>query len=232
VTAPADVTIVIADDHPIFRDGLRRLLEAEPGFRVVGEAATPSQAVDAVRRLLPDVLLLDLSMPGGGGLAALRGLAAPGTGSGTRTILLTAAIERHEQAAAAELGARGIIMKESATELLIACLRAVVAGQAWLGTGPVPDLATAVHRRGGPRSPLPAVTLTPRELDIVAAIVDGASNREIARRFEISLQTVKNHLSVIFEKLGVSTRLELALHVLQHNLLATRVDDPGRTPEQ
>jgi DNA-binding NarL/FixJ family response regulator len=216
------VSIVIADDHPIFRDGLRRLLEAEPGFAVVGEASNPTQAVATVRRLVPDVLLLDLNMPGGGGLAALRDLGSQALGGKTRVILLTAAIERHEQLAAVSLGVRGIIMKESATSLLIACLRAVVAGDAWLGTERVSDLPVAVQRRAGPRSPLPSATLTPRELDIVAAIVDGASNREIARRFDISLQTVKNHLSTIFEKLGVSTRLELALHVLQHNLLASR----------
>jgi DNA-binding NarL/FixJ family response regulator len=229
MTTRAAVTIVIADDHPIFRDGLRRLLEAEPGLSVIGEAATPGQAVDAVRSLAPDILLLDLAMPGGGGIATLRALGPQALATGrTRTILLTAAIERHEQVAAAALGVRGIIMKESATALLIACLRAVVAGDYWLGTERVSDLALAVQRRGGPRSPLPAATLTPRELDIVAALVDGASNREIARRFEISLQTVKNHLSTIFEKLGVSTRLELALHVLQHNLLASR---PAGTPD-
>jgi DNA-binding NarL/FixJ family response regulator len=226
MTATSGITVVIADDHPIFRDGLRRLLEAEPGFVVAGEAATPGQAVEAVRRFTPDVLLLDLAMPGGGGLAALRALAAEGLSRQTRTILLTAAIERLEQVAAAALGVRGIIMKESATALLIACMRAVVAGEAWLGTERVSDLAAAVQRRGGPRSPLPAATLTPRELDIVAALVDGASNREIAARFEISLQTVKNHLSTIFDKLGVSTRLELALHVLQHNLLASRPPEP------
>ena len=90
------------------------------------------------------------------------------------------------------------------------------------------DLALAVQRRGGPRSPVPAGTLTPRELDIIAALVDGASNREMATRFDVSLQTVKNHLSTIFDKLGVSTRLELALHVLQHNLLASRPPDPQK----
>ena len=115
------------DDHPIFRDGLRRLLESEPGFSVIGEAANPRDAVTAVRVQQPDVLLLDLMMPGGGGLAALRQLFAEPTQ--TRIVLLTAAIERNEQLAAASLGVRGIITKESATSLLFKCIRSVMAGE-------------------------------------------------------------------------------------------------------
>lgn len=223
----SSVSIVIVDDHPIFRDGLRRLLEAEPGFVVAGEASTPLEAVEAVAQFHPDLLLLDLTMPGGGGLQTLRQLRAEPRAAGvTRVILLTAAIERDEQLAVAALGVRGIIMKESATGLLFECMRTVIAGEYWLGTERVRDLATAVQRRGGPRRPLPAGDLTPRELDIVAALVDGATNREIAAQFGISPQTVKNNLSIVFDKLGVSTRLELALHVLQHNLLETRRSTP------
>jgi len=225
VTSP--VRIVIVDDHPIFRDGLRRLLEAEPGFVVAGEASTPLEAVDAVARLHPDLLLLDLTMPGGGGLQTLRSLRAERRAAGgTRIILLTAAIEREEQLAVAALGVRGIIMKDSATALLFECLRNVMAGEYWFGSERVRDLEAAVQRRGGPGRPVAGGSLTPRELDIVAALVDGATNREIATQFGISPQTVKNHLSVVFEKLGVSNRLELALHVLQHSLLATRTSTP------
>ena len=221
------ISIVIVDDHPIFRDGLRRLLEAEPGFVVAGEASTPLEAVDRVSRLLPDLLLLDLAMPGGGGLQTLRLLRTEPRAAGqTRIILLTAAVEREEQLAAAALGVRGIIMKDSATALLFECLRTVMAGEYWLGAERVRDLEAAVQRRGGPGRPVPGGSLTPRELDIVAALVDGATNREIATQFGISPQTVKNHLSVVFEKLGVANRLELALHVLQHNLLATRTSTP------
>jgi len=223
VSARPPASVLIVDDHAIFRDGLRRLLESEPGYVVVDEAATPRDAVEAVRRHQPDLLLLDLLMPGGGGLTTLQALRQESLAAGrTRTVLLTAAIERHEQLAAVALGARGIIMKESATALLFECLRAVMAGNYWLGTEAVSDLHVAVQRRAGPRSPLPAGSLTPRELDILAALVDGASNRDIAVQFGIRPQTVKNHLSVIFDKVGVSTRLELALHALQHNLLASR----------
>jgi DNA-binding NarL/FixJ family response regulator len=214
MTTPTAVRVVIADDHPIFRDGLRRLLESEPGFHVVGEAQTPQEAVSAVRRHVPDLLLLDLMMPGGGGLAALRHLVAEPTP--TRVVLLTAAIEHNEQVAAASLGVRGIITKESATAQLFKCLRAVMSGQYWLGTQSVADLSSAVKER--PRH-APSTVLTPRELEIVAAIVDGATNREIANQFDVSQQTVKNHLSSIFDKLGVSTRLELALYAIKHNLI-------------
>jgi DNA-binding NarL/FixJ family response regulator len=173
--------------------------------------------VAAVRRHGPDLLLLDLMMPGGGGLATLREFVAEPTK--TRVVLLTAAIERNEQVAAVGLGVRGIITKESATAVLFKCIRAVMSGEYWLGTRSVPDLAHAVHDRA---QRTPSGVLTPRELDIVAAIVDGATNRDIAEQFGVSQQTVKNHLSSIFDKLGVSTRLELALYAINHSLVDPR----------
>ena len=220
MTTSRPVNLVICDDHPIFRDGLRRLLESETGFSVIGEAANPRDAVTAVRVQQPDVLLLDLMMPGGGGLAALRQLFAEPTQ--TRIVLLTAAIERNEQLAAASLGVRGIITKESATSLLFKCIRSVMAGEYWFGKESVKDLSDALQQRAHARRPSEAGALTPRELDIVAAIVDGAGNKDIAQQFGVSQQTVKNHLSSIFDKLGVSTRLELALYAINHNVLASR----------
>ena len=159
-------------------------------------------------------------MPGGGGLAALRQLFAEPTQ--TRIVLLTAAIERNEQLAAASLGVRGIITKESATSLLFKCIRTVMAGEYWFGKESVKDLSEALQQRAHARRPSEAGALTPRELDVVAAIVDGAGNKDIAQQFGVSQQTVKNHLSSIFDKLGVSTRLELALYAINHNLLASR----------
>ena len=137
-------------------------------------------------------------------------------------MLLTAAIERNEQLAAASLGVRGIITKESATSLLFKCIRSVMAGEYWFGKESVKDLSEALQQRAHARRPSEAGALTPRELDIVAAIVDGAGNKDIAQQFGVSQQTVKNHLSSIFDKLGVSTRLELALYAINHNLLASR----------
>ena len=214
------VRIVIADDHTIFREGLRKLLESEPGITIVGEASEPGHAIDLVRQHKPDVLLLDLLMPNGGGLAALRELAREPVPA-TRAIILTAAIDRGEQMIAVQLGVRGIVTKESATAMLLECIRSVMAGQYWLGHETVSDLVNAVVLRPADHGPSKAL-LTPRELDIVGAIVDGASNREIAEQFGVSPQTVKNHLSSIFDKLGVSNRLELALYAVNHQILAGR----------
>jgi len=216
------IRIVIADDHPIFRAGLRRLLESEPGLKVLAEASDAVEAALVAREHQPDVLLLDLLMPGGGGLATLRDLAREPIP--TRVILLTAAIDRTEQLNAVQLGARGIVTKESATTVLLDCIRAVSAGELWVDRDAVRDMAEALQLHPARRRAV--TTLTRRELDIVAAIVDGASNREIAERTGLREQTVKNHLQRIFDKVGVSTRLELASYAVHHKLLASRFDVP------
>jgi len=211
------IRIVIADDHPIMREGLRRLLDAQPPFQVVGQAADGEEAVSRVRDLRPDVLLLDLAMPRAGGLEALRRIQAEQVG--VRTVLLTAAIDAEQTVEALEYGARGIILKMSATRLLYKCLHAVMNGEYWVGHEHVPDIVRLVadhRRRADDRSP--AASLTSRELQIVAAIVDGTSNKEIAAALGLSEQTVKNHLSNIFDKTGVSNRLELAMYALHHRL--------------
>jgi two-component system nitrate/nitrite response regulator NarL len=217
---PRRIRIVIADDQAMFRNGLRMLLESDPGLRVVAEASEPIAAVELVRRHQPDLLLLDLAMPNGGGLAALRDLARDPVPA-THAVVLTAAIDRAEQMIAIQLGARGVLTKDVSTEMLLKCVRCVVDGQLWLGHQTVSDLVDAIVLKPADHRPT-KVTLTSRELDIVAAIVDGASNREIAEQFGLSPQTVKNHLSSVFDKLGVSNRLELALYAVNHRLLAER----------
>ncbi len=217
---PQPFRILIADDHPIFRDGLRRLLEAEPGFRVVGEAEDGAKAIELARKLKPDILLLDLAMPHLPGLETLRGLASAFIP--VRTILLTAAIEKEQIAEALQLGARGVVLKDSATQLLFESIRAVMAGQYWVGRERVSDLlATLRSLMPPPREQQRQKTfgLTPRELDIVSAIVAGYTNKDVAQKFSISEDTVKHHLTNIFDKLGVSTRLELALYAVNHHLI-------------
>jgi DNA-binding NarL/FixJ family response regulator len=217
------IRIVIADDHPIFRDGLRKLLEEEPGLEVVGEAADGAEAVELARRLKPDLLLLDLAMPRRPGLEALRDLKEGP--DGLRTIVLTASIEKRQIIEALQLGASGVVLKQSATQLLLKSIRAVVGGEMWIGRGSVQDLVQYLRAADDapPRpAPVRGFGLTPRELDIVETIVAGYSNREIARHLSISEDTVKNHLSNVFDKLGVSSRLELALFAVNHRVLADR----------
>ena len=214
------VRILVADDHPIFRDGLRKLLEAEKDFKVIGEASDGGEAVEMAQQLKPDVLLLDLAMPRVPGLEALRQLR--NSVEAIKVILLTAAIDREQIVDALHHGVRGVVLKESATELLLKSIRCVMDGQYWVGRESVSDLVriirdlTAIPEQGSRKR---SYNLTPRELDIISAIVDGYTNKDIAEKFSIAEQTVKHHLGNIFDKLGVSNRLELALFAVNHHLV-------------
>ena len=212
------IRILLADDHAIVREGLRRLLETERDFRVLGEAGDGLEAIELVTRLKPDVLLLDLAMPKLPGIAVLRRLAE--SESPVRTIVLSAAVEKDQVLEAIELGARGVISKESATRLLFKCIRSVIEGQYWVGREQVGDLVHALRavRANGAEPREKSFGLTRRELEIVAAIVSGCSNREIATKFTLSEDTVKHHLTHIFDKLGVSNRLELAMFAVNRGL--------------
>jgi len=212
--------ILIADDHPVFRQGLISVFRNEPQLSVVGEASDGKQALKMIQDLHPDVLLLDLIMPGLTGLDTLRELS--NSPAPVRTILFTACIAEEQIAQALQLGARGIVLKEAPTEVLFSSVRAVMEGQFWVGQTKVASLLEALH---------PYLTeadspsknkfgLTSRELDVVGTIVSGFTNREIAQKFSISEQTVKHHLRNVFDKTGVSNRLELALFAINHGLVS------------
>ena len=215
------IRIVIADDHPIFRDGLRRLLESESDLKVIGEACDGEEAVKMARQLKPDLLLLDLAMPRHTGLEALRDMTTESNSHAVRVILLTAAAENKQIVEALQLGARGVVLKDSATQLLLKSIHTVMSGEYWVGRESVSNLVLYLRtliQTSGEEARQKKFGLTPREIEIVSAVVAGYSNKEIAEYFKISEDTVKHHLSNIFDKLGVSTRLELALFAVNQSL--------------
>jgi two-component system, NarL family, nitrate/nitrite response regulator NarL len=208
------IRILIADNHPVFREGLQQLLEAENDFVVVGQADDGAQALHLTIELQPDILLLDASMPKMSGLEAVRRLAK--MQSNTQVILVTAGIENSDLAAAIELGIRAVVLKQSATQTLYAAIRAVAAGHYWMVSEIVPQLVAGPLDDGllssSDRSALQVeFGLTPREMDIVMTVLKGKSNKDIAAQYSISEQTVKHHFTRIFTKLGISSRLQLIL---------------------
>jgi len=213
------IRIVVADDHRIFRDGLCKLLAMEPDFRVEGETGDGDRAIQLAQELHPDILLLDLAMRPDG-LEVLRSLSHQ-PAVGTRAILLTAAIENPQIVEALRLGVRGVVLKEAATAVLLKCIRSVVAGEFWIGNEAVADLVKLVREitAPAPKRNCPKNGLTPRELQVISTIVAGYSNKEIAQKFSISEDTVKHHLTNIFDKLGVSSRLELATYAISQRLV-------------
>ena len=215
------IRILIADDHPVFRQGLISIFRNEPEFEIVGEASDGRQALQVINDLHPDVLLLDLLMPLLTGLETLRELSDSTTP--VRPIVLTAAIAQEQIAQALQLGARGIVLKDTPTEVLFSSIRAVMNGRFWVGQTEVKDLMEALryYVASADEDSKKQFGLTSRERDVVSAITVGFTNREIAEKYSISEQTVKHHLRNIFDKTGVSNRLELALFAIKHGLVST-----------
>lgn len=212
-------SVLIADDHSLFRDGLRRLLEFEPEFQVVGEAEDARGTIELAQKLQPDMILLDLAMPDANGLEAMESLVERAPSS--RVVLLSAAITKAQVVKALALGVRGIALKEATSEGLFRGMRLVMDGQYWVADECVNNLVEALREAtsGGPRDNQPKdFGLTRRELEIVNLVVAGYSNPEIAKKCSISEQTVKHHMSNIFDKVGMYNRVELALFAVSHRI--------------
>ena len=220
VPALPTIRIVVADDHPVVRFGVRNMLMNDPGFAVVGEAEDGDDAITQTIELEPDILLLDLLMPRLPGLEAMRAIMSKSPR--VKIVLLTSTISTQQVIEALQIGARGIVLKDSVVGDLAQALRAVLGGDYWIGGERVANLLKALQGLQAQGAALPerkTFGLTPRELEVVACIVEGCSNRDIATQFAISEETVKRHLSNVFDKTGVSTRLELALFAIAHKLV-------------
>ncbi len=215
--AKPSIRVLLADDHPIFRDGLRKLLGDADDVAIIGEASDGNECIRLLGKLKPDILLLDLRMPDKDGLAVLEEVNFDSLP--TRVIVLTAAEDDRDVIRAMRLGARGVILKQSATDLLLKGIRKVHSGEIWLDNRMTAEVmkAFAKSAEAGPRREKPL--LSDREKEIVQLVAQGYRNREIGEKLFISEQTVKNHLHNIFDKLGVSDRLELALYAIHHRLI-------------
>ena len=216
------IRVMVVDDHPIVREGLRKLLELEEDVDVVAEADNGRQALDLIDERQPDIVLLDLKMPGMDGLTALQ--AMQNTTHRAKVIVLTASEDKNEWVQAMKLGCQGIVVKQTSPDLIVKSIRKVYGGEIWLDShttaavmrqfsSPADQLSGSGGGKGRERSPL-----STREREIVALVAQGYKNKEMAEKMFISEQTVKNHLHNIFDKLGVSDRLELALYAIHKGL--------------
>lgn len=220
--AARPIRILLADDHPVVRIGVRKMLQADHVLQVVGEASDGDEAITLTLELLPDILLLDLQMPRLPGLEAMRAIMSGSPR--VKIILLTSTISTQQIIEALQVGARGIVLKDALSDHLTAAVRAISSGDYWIGGRRVVNLVGELHELMQKAAPPPRKTygLTPRELEVVGCIIEGCSNRDIAKQFGLSEETVKRHLSNTFDKTGVSTRLELALFAITHQLVAPR----------
>jgi DNA-binding NarL/FixJ family response regulator len=201
--------VIVADDHPVVREGLRAMLDAEPDLEVVGEAGSGAEAVALAARLRPDVVLMDLRMPGTDGVAATGTIVAAGD---ARVLVVTTYDTDADILRAVEAGATGYLLKDTPRRQLADAVRAAARGET--------VLAPPVARRLVSRVRLPpADAPTPRELEVLAQVARGLSNVEIGRELRISEATVKTHLVRIFEKLGVGDRTAAVTKAIGQGLL-------------
>ncbi len=221
--APQRIRILLAESQAILRDGLRHLLELEPDLEVAGETGNGGDLLSLIAETRPDVAVVDLRLPDLPGLQLLRDLA--GGEKKLPILVLATADDKEIVAEAFRFGTRGVVLKESAANVLIQGIRGVIGGGFWVidHATETPDQALRdFPRLTEPESRPRTFGLTKREFEIVASIVSGYSNKEIAKKFLISEDTVKHHVTNVFDKLGVYNRLELALFAIHNGLVSRR----------
>jgi len=210
--------VVIVDDHTLFREGLRTILEMEEDLEVVADAESAEDIVEMVWQTKPDILLLDIKMPQGSGLDAVPAVLR--ISPRTHVLVLTACDEKEEHVRAFKLGAKGVILKDSARQTLMQAIHTACSGEVWVDprmTGALVEELSHLPEAGA----APARDengLTERELEIVRLVASGFKNKEVGNTLTISERTVKTHLTNIFQKLGVRDRVGLVMYALRHGL--------------
>jgi DNA-binding NarL/FixJ family response regulator len=210
------IRTVLADDHPIFLDGLSQLLGLEEDIAVVATCVNGEDALVAVKKHRPDILVLDIRMPGKSGLDILREMKR--LEIDTKVVLLTANASTDEVIEAVRLGAQGLVLKEMTSRLLLQCIRSVHAGNQWLEKESIAKALQHVVQRDTAQHDVASV-LTPREREVLTLTTRGMKTKQIAQQLNIVEGTVRIHLHSIYEKLHVDGRVELALYAREHGLV-------------
>lgn len=210
---PETIRILLADDHPVVRDGLAAMLSTQPDFEVVGEAGTGAEAVAQAARLRPDVVLMDLAMPALDGVEAIRRLRAAGSGARAQVLVLTAFDTDERIVGALEAGAQGYLLKGAPREEIFAAIRTVAAGGALIPPVVAAKLLRRVREAESPDA------LTPREREVLELVAAGLANGEIAARLAIRERTAKFHVSAILAKLGARNRTHAVRLARERGLL-------------
>jgi DNA-binding NarL/FixJ family response regulator len=233
MTAPSPVIrIVVADDHQVVRTGFATLLDTQPDFEVVGTAVNGSEAVRICRELRPDVVLMDVRMPGTDGIEATRQLAEPGEDAGPRILILTTFDLDDYVYDALCAGASGFLLKDVTAERLFEAVRVIAAGEALLAPAVtrrlISEFSRIRPRQASPPTAMAALReLTPRETEVLRLIAEGLSNPEIAARLVVTEETVKTHVSRVLGKLGLRDRTQAVVTAYESGLVVPRSREPG-----
>jgi len=208
---PRTIRVLLAEDHPIFREGIAEALGAAPDFEVVAQAESGEAALEMAYRLQPDMVLLDISMPGMGGIAAAREIAA--SAPGVRIMMLTVSENHDSLLTALKAGAHGYVLKGVSASELRAITRRVAGGEAYVPPALAAEMLTELSH---PHPPDSLAELTARETDVLKLLAQGLTNREIGEQMHLAEKTIKHHMTSILQKLHVRSRTEAALIAMQH----------------